>query len=920
MRKPNPLVFEITGKIDGISTALRTVRKVLDEGKADAENFEATINATFDQLGGGAAQGAVAAEKALARLFNQARRGAESLKAETGNELASRLFDTGAAEEKIRQLNIQVEGYRQAAQATLAVAKAEGNLDTQSKQLAASFLANARAAEVQAQALTQNVDLFRKVQTQVSATSATEQAAARAQAIELDQLRAKYNPIYAAIQRYRGEVVAIKSAHEQGALSAREMASAISTERRATLSSIGALKARSEALKANVGLSGQLRSGAQQLSYQVNDIAVGFAAGTPALTIFAQQGGQVVQALQLMTNGTKGFLGVLAGPWGLVISSALIILAPFVGKLFETEDAVKKVTAAKTADEIATASLAEATQILDGITGRLKETLEQTRVKVVLETQAKLDNQRATLAAAEANLAYSKSLLAAQQARASGPGQGNELAALGLAGRSATIEKQAAVVKKLGDEIAASEKAIAFALKPSRGFQLFSQKRFPGGAKEPEKAARGPSADTLARRAESARIGQLNDDTAFATQERQLRRKLLEATRKTTGSEEARDQLIRDDINAEADATKTKIANDLSAKKLDAAQAKRLSELNEASRLQRLQNVDLERASAKLREELDVKVESLDSQLAMAQIEADLADTSFKRRDVELRILDLQEQRERAIAEAVLADKLASEAEKASAQRRLSEIDAQRGARREQVKQRYTPQRYKERLDELVGTSEALNASLLRVKDDGLQSLEDGLVGVISGTKSVGAAFKDMANQIIADLIRIAVQKLILSSIGGGGSFLGIFGLAEGGKIEGFAGGGRVIRGPGTGTSDSVLGMVNGRKPIAVSNGESINTAEATANYWPFIEAMNAGKLPRFASGGLVSPQLPSIRSGAGRASAAMESSAVSVTINAPGATAETVTMIRREIANAAPALISAASSTTKRQLSRRTL
>lgn len=64
--------------------------------------------------------------------------------------------------------------------------------------------------------------------------------------------------------------------------------------------------------------------------------------------------------------------------------------------------------------------------------------------------------------------------------------------------------------------------------------------------------------------------------------------------------------------------------------------------------------------------------------------------------------------------------------------------------------------------------------------------------------------------------------------------------------------------------------------------------------------------------GGYVSP-MPAGRGGGNGA-------ALSVTINAPGATAETVTMIRREINNVAPSLINAASNTTLQRANRRTL
>lgn len=103
--------------------------------------------------------------------------------------------------------------------------------------------------------------------------------------------------------------------------------------------------------------TGQMRSGMQQLSFQLNDVATQFAAGTPPMIIFAQQSGQVVQALGLMTTGTKGLLGFLGGPWGMVMTSALVVLTPFVAKLWEAgdaaEDATKKIRSFATNADLA---------------------------------------------------------------------------------------------------------------------------------------------------------------------------------------------------------------------------------------------------------------------------------------------------------------------------------------------------------------------------------------------------------------------------------------------------------------------------------------------------------------------------------------------------------------------------------------
>lgn len=70
------------------------------------------------------------------------------------------------------------------------------------------------------------------------------------------------------------------------------------------------------------------------------------------------------------------------------------------------------------------------------------------------------------------------------------------------------------------------------------------------------------------------------------------------------------------------------------------------------------------------------------------------------------------------------------------------------------------------------------------------------------------------------------------------GSFLPMLFLAEGGKV----------RGPGSGTSDSI--------PAFLSHGEFIVNAEQTRKFGPVLEAINQDKLPHFSIGGVVSKLL----------------------------------------------------------------
>jgi tape measure domain-containing protein len=69
------------------------------------------------------------------------------------------------------------------------------------------------------------------------------------------------------------------------------------------------------------------------------------------------------------------------------------------------------------------------------------------------------------------------------------------------------------------------------------------------------------------------------------------------------------------------------------------------------------------------------------------------------------------------------------------------------------------------------------------------------------------------------------------------------------GGIFGFAATGGHITGPGTGTSDSI--------PTMLSNGEFVINAAATSKNLGLLHAINAGSLPKFATGGLVGAAAP---------------------------------------------------------------
>jgi uncharacterized protein (TIGR02594 family) len=109
---------------------------------------------------------------------------------------------------------------------------------------------------------------------------------------QLDQMRAKYNPIFATLTAYKAQLTEIRQAHKVGAISADEMTAAISRQRQAALATVAALKNRDFS-------GGTSEAGAQfrrqNLTYQAFDVGQSLVGGMPLGMILAQQGPQVAQ-------------------------------------------------------------------------------------------------------------------------------------------------------------------------------------------------------------------------------------------------------------------------------------------------------------------------------------------------------------------------------------------------------------------------------------------------------------------------------------------------------------------------------------------------------------------------------------------------------------------------------------------------
>lgn len=367
------------------------------------------------------------------------------------------------------------------------------------------------------------------------------------------------------------------------------------------------------------------------------------------------------------------------------------------------------------------------------------------------------------------------------------------------------------------------------------------------------KGKKGPSQETIDKRAQSAADKATRDAEAYAQLMGRAQEETLKLTRDQVTSRAAIANLDLQEIEAERQRLDGAAQAGADERKWSQAKADELKVQNDINADLKARAIKQAEVTRQIDEQFSTSKDERDARDALLQIDVSMAGTRAERLAAERKLLaDHQDQR-REDLEKVVADPSTSDDKFQAAEAGLGRLPAQDAAEKGELEDRYkSPMAgYRDELTKNVGD---VNDAVQGIEVGGLQSLQENLLAIATGTKSVAAAFRDMAMSIITDIEKIALEKLVLSVIGlkGGGM---VPGFAAGG-IPGFAAGASsridgLIRGPGTGTSDSILAMVGGNKPIRVANGESIVTAAATKKHWPIIKAMNEGRLPGFA-GGLV--------------------------------------------------------------------
>lgn len=163
----------------------------------------------------------------------------------------------------------------------------------------------------------------------------------------LDELRAKYNPMFAVINQYKASLTEIRTLHAQGVLSTNEMTAAISRQRQATLSSIDAIKGRNSAMRGSetVAFGGGQAFQSANIFAQFQDIGVTSAMGMHPLMIALQQGTQLSSVVGSMERPLAGILSafrMMVSPVSLVTIGLTAAAAAAIQYFMSADEGAKK--------------------------------------------------------------------------------------------------------------------------------------------------------------------------------------------------------------------------------------------------------------------------------------------------------------------------------------------------------------------------------------------------------------------------------------------------------------------------------------------------------------------------------------------------------------------------------------------------
>lgn len=210
---------------------------------------------------------------------------------------------------------------------------------------------------------------------------------------------------------------------------------------------------------AAAGAVRQQRQAFAQTGMQINQFAGQVAAGTPVMTAFVQQIGDVAYVIGQAGESGGRFAAFLRGPWATAILIGVSVLGPLIAKLFDTKKATEELEKTEELKRETTLILRNAT--LDYNMAIARTPIEQRKAIVanLRAAESDMDTANSALRAAEIKVVAIKTEIAAIKARSAVFAQASTLEFGTPAGVSVidTYVRMDSALKELG----AAEKKLA---------------------------------------------------------------------------------------------------------------------------------------------------------------------------------------------------------------------------------------------------------------------------------------------------------------------------------------------------------------------------------------------------------------------------------------------------------------------------
>lgn len=281
-----------------------------------------------------------------------------------------------------------------------------------------------------------------------------------------------------------------------------------------------------------------------------------------------------------------------------------------------------------------------------------------------------------------------------------------------------------------------------------------------GGSGASRAAAEAKAAEREAKRqAEEQR----RNNQRFAADEFRAQNELQDAQADLTASAVQRYQFERDRIAREKAFDVEAIRAD---EHLSEAQKAKLVALVESTAAAKTELAHRQEAEQASHEQLEQAQARSDSESEILSAQSGLARTAKQRREIELQILKLQFAQLRAYQQSIIDsdNPNVTAGQREEAGKRIQDLGKLEGLATARVRQQNQGP-VAGYLDSIPRSVGEVNEALENVAAGGIASIVDGLSEAATGAKSLGDVFKDVAGDIIRQLIRIGIQQAILGPL-----------------------------------------------------------------------------------------------------------------------------------------------------------